>query len=202
MQLVNILVGNERLDEVIVKEMRNVTAQESAATEQLAARTCEPEAESVPVDPLVRVLQRVIAATPLPSSLRSTLLRLVCFASVGAAGALLKLATMYLLTDLAGFHYLLSYVLSFVLVVTHNYLLNSQWTFRTSGSAQGLGRYALVSSFSALLKMALVFVLTELAGLWYLASTAISILAGFVASYGLSLRWVWTTRVGTSRGAR
>ena len=180
---------------------QDTTRRDGSATPEQEARTCRAASDASSVDPVVRMLQRAIAVIPLPSSLKSACLRVVCFASVGAVGALLKLATMYLLTDLAGLHYLLSYVLSFVIVVTHNYLLNSRWTFQMSGSAQRLGRYAIVSMLSALLKMALVYVLTDVAGFWYLASTAISILAGFVASYALSLRWVWSTRIRESRGA-
>ncbi len=117
--------------------------------------------------------------------------RAVTFAGVGALGAVLKLALMYVLTDVAGLHYMVSYGLSFCLVVGHNYVLNSHLTFRRSKAPLALGKFALVSLGSAAIRAALVFVLTDVAGLWYIASTAVAIAAGFIVNYVFSLRWVW-----------
>lgn len=49
---------------------------------------------------------------------------------VGGSGTLLNLLILWVLTDIVGFHYLISYLISFSIVVTSNYILNTVWTFK------------------------------------------------------------------------
>jgi putative flippase GtrA len=130
-------------------------------------------------------------ATRLASHPRGAIRQLLDFGGVGAIGTVIKLLLMYVLTDWLGLHYMVSYALSFAVVVTHNYLLNSVWTFRYRLSAPGLGRYLLVSCVSAGARAVIVFLLTDVVGIWYMMSTIMAILIGFLLNFAISRRWVW-----------
>jgi len=117
--------------------------------------------------------------------------RWIKFGIVGGSGAVLKLALMYLLTDILGIYYIISYLMSFSVVVTHNYVRNSRWTFKQSGMPLGWAKYAAVSAFTVTINTGVIYLLTDALGLWYMFSTAIAILIAFSINYSLSRRWVW-----------
>lgn len=117
--------------------------------------------------------------------------RWIKFGIVGGSGAVLKLVLMYLLTDILGIYYIISYLMSFSVVVAHNYVWNSRWTFKQSGMPLGLAKYAAVSAFTVTINTGVIYLLTDALGLWYMFSTAIAILIAFSINYFLSRRWVW-----------
>ncbi len=57
-------------------------------------------------------------------------LQLAKFCTVGASGYVVNLTVYTLLLRLAGFHYLVAAVCSFLVAVTNNYSWNRVWTFR------------------------------------------------------------------------
>ncbi len=73
--------------------------------------------------------------------------QLLKYMIVGGSGALLSLTILYILTNLVGLHYLVSYMFAFIIVVCSNYLLNTFWTFKGRKN-YGIGRYALISLLS------------------------------------------------------
>jgi putative flippase GtrA len=62
------------------------------------------------------------------------------------------------------------------------------------GTARQLARSVLVSQLAFWLDFGLLALLTEVAGIYYLGSAAISFLAGTSLSYVLSVRWVFEVR--------
>ena len=116
---------------------------------------------------------------------------LVRFMIVGGFGTLLKLASMFIMVELVHLHYLVAYVASFVLVVSSNYVWNSLWTFRQKTTTSGFAKYTLISSASLGMREGLMYLLTDIWGLWYMISTAVLIFAGFLFNYSLGRRWVW-----------
>jgi dolichol-phosphate mannosyltransferase len=117
--------------------------------------------------------------------------RILRFALVGASGVVVGLGSLYALTEFAGLHYLASYVLSFLLSVTNNYVLNSKWTFTQSIGALKWTKYAVVCAGTLALNTALMYVLTDIADLWYMASAILVVLIVFLLNYALSKRIVW-----------
>ena len=98
------------------------------------------------------------------------------------------------LHELAGVHYLVAYVASFVVTSTLGYLLNGRYTFRTQGgNSNGLLRYMFVNvGLLAVNGMAL-RILVEDVHVWYFhatlllaaINTPVSFLAHRVISYRL-----------------
>jgi len=120
--------------------------------------------------------------------------KFVRFALVGASGAVVKLVTLFLLTDIAKLHYLVSYIPAFSLSVVNNYLWNSLWTFRQNRGLVGLLKYAEVSLLSLGIYESLLYVFTEFAGLWYMASAVLVVIIAFLVNYFMSRRFVWYGR--------
>jgi len=118
--------------------------------------------------------------------------RLFKFLTVGASGVVISLSTLLLLTELAGWHYLLSYLVAFVLSISNNYYWNSKWTFKDKKSGRtGLGKYALVGLLALSIKELSMFVLTGLLGIWYMASAAIILAVVSLLNFTLSRKFVW-----------
>jgi len=118
--------------------------------------------------------------------------RLFKFLTVGASGTVISLTTLWLLTDLAGWHYLLSYLVAFVLAVSNNYLWNSLWTFNDKQAHfTGLGKYTLVSLGTLGLREAMLYLFTDIWGIWYMASGVLVIALGCLINFILSRKFVW-----------
>lgn len=99
------------------------------------------------------------------------------------------------LHELAGVHYLLAYVASFVVTSTLGYLLNGRYTFRTrNADRSGLLRYMSVNVGLLVLNGTALRILVEYAHVWYLyatlmlaaINTPVSFLAHRIVSYRLS----------------
>lgn len=117
--------------------------------------------------------------------------KILRFAIVGGSGAVISLSVLFLLTDIAGLHYLVSYLIAGTLAITNNYIWHSRWTFKTNKGLSGYAKYTIISWFTTGLgKGFILFVLTEL-GLWYMLSALIGTLIGFVVNYSLSRSVVW-----------
>ena len=121
--------------------------------------------------------------------LRFSAVSLFCFG--------LGLAVLAGLHELAGVHYLLAYVASFVVTSTLGYLLNGRYTFRAGGNGHsGLLRYMLVNVSLLILNGAALRLLVEHFHVWYLSATLalaalntpVSYLAHRMVSYRLGWR--------------
>ncbi|MBN2461366.1 MAG: GtrA family protein [Candidatus Cloacimonetes bacterium] len=62
---------------------------------------------------------------------RIILRQMVLYALIGLSGMLLDFAVYYLLSSLVGIHYLIANIISVILAITNNYLLNLHFNFRT-----------------------------------------------------------------------
>ena len=117
--------------------------------------------------------------------------RILKFGIVGASGSLLGLSTLYLFTTIFGLYYIASYWLSFLLVVTSNYILNSFWTFKTPPHLFGYVKYVGASSVTVGITTGLLYLLTDKVGLWYMTSAFITTLCGFIINYSISKHFIW-----------
>jgi len=125
-------------------------------------------------------------------------LQLVRFAAVSLFCFALGLGVLTGLHELAGVHYLIAYVASFVVTSSLGYLLNGRYTFRTNrkGDSSGLLRYMAVNVSLLAINSAALRLLVEHLHMWYLTATLllaaintpVSFLAHRVVSYRLSLR--------------
>jgi putative flippase GtrA len=118
------------------------------------------------------------------------------FLGVGLACALLHNVIM-IGGDFAGWHYVVSSIVSLAIVTVFGYLLHTRWTF--PGAARGgepFRRYALIVSANYPLSLAGMFVLVDLAGVPVAAAVPAVTVALFLFNYAANR---WALRVKRSR---
>lgn len=119
--------------------------------------------------------------------------RLVKFCLVGASGTVVNLGVLYLLTDMIGLHYLVSNVAAFICSVTNNFAWNSLWTFNDKKMHTiGYFKYTGTSLLGLGVNETVLWLLTAFAGLWYMLSATVAIVAALLVNYTLSKHLVWT----------
>ena len=120
---------------------------------------------------------------------------LVKFGLVGGLGTIVNLLILYLLTDIAGFHYLISAIFSIEMSVITNFLLHDAWTFKErkaiSKRLYRFCKFHLTVMIGLVTNYAVLFFLTEFYNLYYLASAFIGILTGFIINFLFSSNFVW-----------
>jgi dolichol-phosphate mannosyltransferase len=122
--------------------------------------------------------------------------RFLKFCAVGAVGAVLNLIVLYSLTEL-GVFYLLSGLVAIEAGLLSNFFLNKSWTFKDRGT-RGLGsvlaalyRDHAVRLIGIVLNLVILWLLTSLFGLYYLASQLIGITVAMLWNYGGNQWWTW-----------
>jgi putative flippase GtrA len=126
------------------------------------------------------------------------------FLSVGVVGALCDNAVLVLLVELAGFAPLVAGLAAKEASITTMFLLNDRWTFNgegASGHRARLRRFLtsnLVRAGGAGVGLATLYVLTEYAGIWYLAANVLGIGVGFVANYAGENLVTWRVHADAS----
>ena len=85
--------------------------------------------------------------------------------------------------DLAGWHYVLSTVVSYIVCVVLGYVLHTRFTFRAAGSYAGFVKYAVPMAGNFTDSIALMFILCDLIGLSVPIAAPIATVLLFVANY-------------------
>ena len=100
------------------------------------------------------------------------------FGIVGAIGTLLNISILYLLTEKAGFYYILSAIFSFIVAMTSNFILNKLWTFKENiklGIGKKYLQFGLISVTALLVNLFFLYIFTELFGIYYIISQILAI---------------------------
>ena len=110
---------------------------------------------------------------------------------VGAIGAVINLAILYLLTDLYGLYYLISGAISIELTILSNFFINRAWTFTKKDLLlERLLKDHITRISGVIVKLFCLFALTEF-GLYHIYSMAIGIAFGMFFNYAGNTLWVW-----------
>jgi dolichol-phosphate mannosyltransferase len=124
--------------------------------------------------------------------------RFLKFCVVGSVGAVFNLVVLYSLTEL-GVFYLLSGLVGIEAGLLSNFFLNRSWTFKDRGT-RGLGsvltalyRDHAVRFVGIVLNLVILWILTSVFGLYYLASQVIGIAVAMLWNYGGNQWWTWET---------
>lgn len=121
--------------------------------------------------------------------------RFVRFCAVGASSYFIQQTVLWLLTEALGVHYMVSGAVSVELAILYVFTGNELWTFRDRRHGRSLPLRAAVFNLSRVaslaLNLAVLWSLTELAGLHYLASNTVGIGLATVVNYYLARRFVW-----------
>lgn len=121
------------------------------------------------------------------------------FTAIGASGILVNLTALYLLTELAGLPYLGAAFGAGIISITNNYTWNYLWTFNDmtvnkvirNRYISGWFQYLSMAGVTTLCQIGLLTLLTEIAGLWYMASAFIGTLIVFIVNYFVASRFIW-----------
>ncbi len=120
------------------------------------------------------------------------------FALVGIVGIFVNQIALYVLTDLVGIYYLASAVLASLISTLNNFVLVELFVFRHRESRHGLlVRYLAFSAINLatlVIRVPMLYVLTDLAGIYYLASNLIAIGVTFGIRYLIADNWIWAGR--------
>lgn len=125
--------------------------------------------------------------------------RLIPFALIGIFGAILNTGLLFSLTEFLGLFYLLSSAISVEICIITQFVLNNRFTFtdsKTLGTKQFLTRLAKSNSIRLATlfgHIGLLYVFTELFGIYYLMSNLITIMIVFGANYLLESKITWRT---------
>lgn len=112
-------------------------------------------------------------------------LQLVRFATVGASGYVVNLATFTLLVHAAGVDYLLAATGAFLVAVTNNFLWNRRWTFRARAGHRNTqaARFLTVSVLAFGFNVVFLWLLVERIGVPEVPAQAAAIVAATPMSF-------------------
>jgi dolichol-phosphate mannosyltransferase len=119
------------------------------------------------------------------------------FGTVGASGVIVNMGLLYTLTEFAGLFYLFSSAIAVETSIIWNFFWNETWTFSEIGKEtwrkffERLAKFNTVSLVGLGLNLAILFALTEFAGLHYLISNVFAIMAVFAWNYLGNVKWTW-----------
>ncbi len=133
-------------------------------------------------------VRRVLRALASPSK----------FAVVGISGIFVNQAALYAFTDGLGIYYLLSAILASQVSTLTNFLLIEFWVFRSRETRGNmLLRYLAYNAINAatlVVRIPVMYVLTDVGGVNYLISNLVSIGITFGVRYLVADNWIWAGR--------
>lgn len=112
---------------------------------------------------------------------------------VGLTGIVVNEGLLYILTENAGLHYLLSGAIAIEMSIISNFILNDLWTFKNNRHGHYLKRmlrFNFARILTAIINFVFLFGLTYI-GINYLISNLIGIAIATVLGFELSVKWVW-----------
>lgn len=127
--------------------------------------------------------------------------RFLKFAGVGAVATGIHYATLVLLVELAGVEPVVATCVGYVAGAAFGYLANHRWTFGgRAAHGRAAMRYVVMLALGFALNAAVVWILHDLAGLWYVAAQVASTGFGLFVNYAIASRWVYVERSGGDAG--
>jgi len=116
----------------------------------------------------------------------NTLVQLFRYTLVGGLAFVVDFSALYLLTEHAGLHYLVSATLAFLLGLVVNYLLSVRWIFRRSrldNRSQEFAIYGWIGVIGIGLNSLVMWVFTEQLHFHYLGSKVVAAAAIFLWNF-------------------
>jgi putative flippase GtrA len=122
--------------------------------------------------------------------------KFLSYAVVGGCCTLVNLGILWVLTSLAGLHYLASTLISFFALTPVGFWAQKLVTFRTPRAAAGFEwpRYFAAMGSSLAANLGLMYLLVSVLGLWYLAASLVVTVLLLAANYLINDRWSFALR--------
>lgn len=105
----------------------------------------------------------------------------------GALGFVVDFSLLFILTEYAGLHYLISTAIAVIIAILVNYSWQRFVTFKSSerNVAKQFGKFVIISVFAIGLTALLMYILVDIVGLWYLlAKIFVTIIVWFWNFFG------------------
>jgi len=134
--------------------------------------------------------------------IRETLIKMIQFGMVGGLMIILNVVLLFLLTSLIGIYYIVSAILSYLLLTGLSFFLNEKWTFNsiTHPNHKKLWHrfvsYYLVALSGMTLNILILFLLTEYGNVFYLYSSIIASFLVFLWNFSLNKNITWGEKQG------
>ena len=128
---------------------------------------------------------------------RKEVRRIAKFCLVGAWGFLVNMFFLWFLTETVGLFYLFSSVIAIEISLLNNFVLNALWTWHDRGKEgkkeyfKRMLQYHVTASAAMLTNIAILWILTELFDVYYLASNVFGILCGSALNFFVNDRWTF-----------
>jgi dolichol-phosphate mannosyltransferase len=119
------------------------------------------------------------------------------FGCVGISGIVVNMGLLYALTEYVGLFYLVSAAIAIELSIVNNFFWNDIWTFKSEKSLKldrKMHRFAsfqVVSMGGLVINIGILFLLTDIAGVYYLLANLVGILVAFAWNYGANRHYTW-----------
>lgn len=120
------------------------------------------------------------------------------FGAVGASGIVVNTGLLYFFTEIIGLYYVLSSIIAVESSIVSNFCFNELWTFIERGK-EGLKhlfkrflKFNAVSLVGMGGNIAILYLLTEFAGIYYLVSNLMAIATVFSWNYLMNTKWTWS----------
>ena len=129
--------------------------------------------------------------------IREIIIKMMQFGMVGGLMIILNVMILYLLTSILGMYYIISAILSYLLLTGLSFFLNEKWTFTsiTHHTHKKLWHrfvsYYLVSLSGMILHILILFVFTEYGNVFYLYSSIIASFSVFLWNFSLNTNITW-----------
>lgn len=132
--------------------------------------------------------------------MRREFLRLIKYGLVGVSGVIINFTLLYILTEFIGFVYMLSAVIAVTVAASSNYMINHHWSFNdvkhnNTNKKTGWLKYVAVKGFFDVVYLGLIFMFTEMFGLWYMFSAVLALSVTALPGYILVSLWIWKRKV-------
>lgn len=117
------------------------------------------------------------------------------FASVGFIGTIINLIILYFFTETLGVYYLFSAVISFIIAMTSNFILNKVWTFKEKIKLEVSKKYVkfiLVSVTALMVNLFFLYIFTEFFGIYYMISQIIAIGLALIINFLGNKIWTFS----------
>lgn len=143
-------------------------------------RCCETDSNSTLISKL------------LISKTKNTYIQLFRYIFVGGTAAVADIGSLYLLTSIAGVHYLTSAAIAFLLGVLINYLLSIAWVFRSTGNLKReISLFIAVGVGGLLLNEVTIWFFVEVCSLFYMVAKLISTAMVMFWNFGMRKKFVF-----------
>lgn len=120
-------------------------------------------------------------------------IQFIKYCLVGATGTGLDLLLLYLLVEYLHIFYLLAAAISTICAIVLNFTLNKYWTFkkRDGNYFAQLFQYAMAHAVGGGINLAVLTLLVEIFGIWYLIARLAATLVAVTWNFLATKKWVF-----------